>query len=151
VPGPGIHIGGWIGIRAVGEATIAVIKIAAGITEEILILEAIPDIPIIGKAVAENDDLAESRRALREQGRHEKKKRQGNGRDARAAKRWVHTLVIGMDLKADLPAIERQSPNEKKSPRNLRYTRRNRTEPDSLTEIGAHRACCYFFLPSPGR
>ena len=108
VPGPGIHIGGWIGIRAVGEATIAVIKITTRITNKILILEAVPDIAVIGEAVAENDDLAESRRALCEQARHEKKKRQGNGRQAIAAKRSVHTLVIGMDLKSG-PARNRKS------------------------------------------
>ena len=64
MPGSGIQVGGGVGIGAVREATVAIVKIATRVTEEILVFESVSDISVVGEAVAENDHLAEDRYCL---------------------------------------------------------------------------------------
>ena len=78
VPGASVGAGARAGVGAVRETAVAVVIIAARITDLIKVLKTMPDIPVIGEAVAEDDDLSESGRALCEtlrRGREEDKKR----------------------------------------------------------------------------
>jgi hypothetical protein len=84
VPGARVFFRRRVGVRAIGETAVAVVVTAARITDVVFILEAMTQVPVVGEAVAEDDDLGKIRSRLGEAARKKNAKGEEANRDGKS-------------------------------------------------------------------
>src|SRR6476660_3081423 len=87
MPCPCIGVGTRVSVGTIGETAVAVIKIAARIADEVIVLHHMPHVAIVGETIAKDDDLAKDWRTLRPTARH-RNEQQDQKREKARPKRW---------------------------------------------------------------